>query len=99
MSKLNPIKDDAVLREARKLVKKEERWNGQKHARLIWALFRTELGFALPPEKVKEVAAKWDALYNNGRLGYSSNCDKGLVDAGICAASLPETAADLGDYK
>lgn len=89
----NPIKDSAVLREAGKLVETEQVWDENKHMKLIWNLFRTELGYQ-PLEGAKaNMVAKWNALWSNGRLAYSSNCAKGLVDAGICSAPKAKSAA------
>lgn len=91
MPKANPIKDEAVLREAKKLVQPNQKWTGEHHQRLIWALFRTELGYKPNDADKAKFAAKWVSLFDNGALGYASNCAKRLADAGVCQASASNT--------
>ena len=89
------IKDESILRIARAICTPDEDWTSQKHAVLIWKLFREELGYVPPAPQA--MAKKWDSLFNNGRLAYSSNCAKGLAEAGVCRP--PSKDAKLAEYE
>jgi hypothetical protein len=89
--------DATVAKHAKTICAPTEEWQSQHHSMLIWTLFRQELGYNPPKEKLAELGKKWGTLFADGRLAYSSNCAKGLAAAGICKAS--GKAAVEQEYK
>lgn len=82
------MKDALTLELAAKIVKPNEKWTSEHHARLIWGYFR-KAGFAkdAKPEEIAKLAKEYVAWHNNASVAYASNQAKRLAEAGICLAT------------
>lgn len=88
------IKDETILAQARTIVKTNEEFRSEHHCNLLWRLMR-ELGFGkkvMTKEELEQAAKTWVSFYDNGSLGYSSNCAKRLAESGVCAKSANDRA-------
>lgn len=93
MATVATIKDPVLLDLAKQIVRPDQEWTSAHHANLVWRCFRN-LGFGngLKPEELAKKALEWQAHWDNGSLGYSSNLAKRLAESGVCAKSQPERA-------
>lgn len=86
------IKDELVLRLAKKHCKPDQQWRTEHHAMLLWDYFR-EKGFlkGASPEEVAKAGKEWVSFYSNSHSGYASNQAKHMAASGICRASTAES--------
>jgi hypothetical protein len=86
MAEVKAIKDELVLRLARKHCKPADKWTTEHHSMLAWDFFR-EIGFlkGAAPEVVAKAGAQWASFYANSHMGYASNQQTHMAASGICA--------------
>ena len=91
MAEVKAIKDELVLRLARKHCRPGDRWTTEHHSMLVWDFFR-DIGFlkGAPTEAVAKAGAQWAAFYSNSHCGYASNQQNHMAASGICAPRSAE---------
>jgi hypothetical protein len=98
MAEVKTIKDEQVLRLAKKHCKPDEPWKTEHHSMLLWDYFR-ESGFLedAKPEVIAQAGKAWAAFYSNSHSGYASNQAKHMAASGVCKGTASDPVS--GQYS